>query len=54
MGIGFCIIVSKSGIDNVENILEKNKVRYHQIGYITRGNGVVSMRKEGRKYVLTD
>ena len=54
MGIGFCIIVSKSGIDNVEKILEKNKIKYHQIGYITKGNGVVSMKRDGRKYVLTD
>lgn len=54
MGIGFCIIVSKSGLNNVEKILEKNKVKYHQIGYITEGDGKVSMRREGKKYVLTD
>jgi phosphoribosylformylglycinamidine cyclo-ligase len=54
MGIGFCIIVSKSGIDTVEKILEKNKVRYHQIGHITKGNGAVTMKRDGRKYVLTD
>lgn len=54
MGVGFCIIVSKSEIDNVEKILEKNKVRYQQIGYITKGNGAVSMIKDGRKYVLTE
>jgi len=54
MGIGFCIVVSKSDVSDVENILEKNKVKYHQIGYITKGNGVVSMTREGRKYILTD
>ena len=54
MGIGFCIIVSKSGLDNVEKILEKNMVRYHQIGYITKGNGAVSVIRDRRKYVLTD
>jgi len=54
MGIGFCIIVSKSHVDNVEKILEKNKVRYHQIGHITKGNGAVTMKRDGRKYVLAD
>jgi len=54
MGIGFCIIVSKSDLNNVETMLEKSKVKYQQIGFITKGNGVVSMTKEGRKYVLTD
>jgi phosphoribosylformylglycinamidine cyclo-ligase len=54
MGIGFCIIVSKSGIDNVEKILEKSKVRYHQIGHVTKGNGAVSVIRDERKYVLTD
>lgn len=54
MGIGFCIVVSKSGVSNVEKILEKNKVKYHQIGYITKGNGVVSITRDGTKYILTD
>jgi phosphoribosylaminoimidazole (AIR) synthetase len=54
MGIGFCIIVSKTSLDNVEKILEKNKVKYHQIGHITKGNGAVSVTREGRKYVITD
>lgn len=54
MGIGFCIVISKSDLNDVEKILEKNKVKYHQIGFITKGNGGVSMTKEGRKYVLTD
>jgi phosphoribosylformylglycinamidine cyclo-ligase len=54
MGIGFCIIVPKTGIDDVEEILEKNKVKYHQIGHIDKGNGSVSVTSEGRKYVLTN
>jgi phosphoribosylformylglycinamidine cyclo-ligase len=54
MGIGFCVIVSKSDLSNVEKILEKGKVKHHQIGHITKGNGVVSMTKDGRSYVLTD
>lgn len=54
MGIGFCIIVSKSDLSNLVKILEKSKIKYHQIGHITKGNGVVSMTKEGRKYVLAD
>ena len=54
MGIGFCIVVSKSGFHSVDKILEKSKVKHHKIGYITKGNGAVSMTKEGRKYVLTD
>lgn len=53
MGIGFCIIVSKSRVDNLNQILEKNKVKFHQIGYITKGKGSVSMTLEGRKYRLT-
>jgi phosphoribosylformylglycinamidine cyclo-ligase len=52
MGIGFCIVVPKSGFNNVEKILEKSKVKHHKIGYISKGNGAVSMTKEGRKYVL--
>ena len=51
---GFCVIVSKTGLDHVEKILEKNKVKYYQIGHITKGNGAVSVTREGRKYVLTD
>ena len=54
MGIGFCIVVSKSGFLSVDKILEKSKVKHHKIGYIAKGNGAVSMTKEGRKYVLTD
>ncbi|HEX6379271.1 MAG TPA: AIR synthase-related protein, partial [Nitrososphaeraceae archaeon] len=54
MGIGFCIIVSKTDLDNVGKILEKYKVKYHQIGHITKGNGAVSVERDGRKYVLTD
>jgi phosphoribosylformylglycinamidine cyclo-ligase len=54
MGIGFCIIVSKSDLNNVETMLDKRKVKHHQIGFIAKGNGVVSMTKKGRKYVLTD
>lgn len=54
MGIGFCIIVSKSGLDNVEKILVKNEVKYHQIGYVAKGNGRVSITRDGKKYVITD
>ena len=52
MGIGFCIVVSKSGFNNVEKILEKSKIMHHKIGYISKGNGAVFMTKKGRKYVL--
>jgi phosphoribosylaminoimidazole (AIR) synthetase len=53
MGIGFCTIVSKSRVDNLKQILKKNKVKYHQIGYITKGKGAVSMTLGERKYRLT-
>jgi len=49
-----CIIVSKTDLDNVGKILEKYKVKYHQIGHITKGNGAVSVERDGRKYILTD
>lgn len=53
MRIGFCIIVSKSRVDILKQLLETNKVKHHQIGYITKGKGAVSMTLEGRKYRLT-
>lgn len=54
MGIGFCIIISKSDLNHVEKILVKNKVGYNRIGYVTKGNGEVSITREGKKYILAD
>ena len=51
--LDFVLLFQSHGLDNLKQILEKNKVKYHQIGYITKGKGAVSMTLDGRKYRLT-
>jgi phosphoribosylformylglycinamidine cyclo-ligase len=54
MGIGFCIVVSKSNVDKLMQILDKHKIKCHEIGYVTKGTGAVSITIMGRKHILTD
>ena len=54
MGIGFCIIVSKSKVDKLMQMLNKYKLKCQEIGYITKGTGAVSITARGRKHLLVD
>jgi phosphoribosylformylglycinamidine cyclo-ligase len=54
MGIGFCIVVSKSKVDKLMQIFDKHNLKCHEIGYITKGTGIVSITILGRKLILTD
>lgn len=54
MGIGFCIVVSKSKVDNLIQVLDKHKLKCHEIGNVTKGTGTVSITIMGRKHILTD
>ena len=54
MGVGFCIIASKSRLDRIKNILDKHKLKHFEIGFITKGTGKVFITTLGRKYALTD
>ena len=54
MGIGFCIVVSKSKVDKLMQIFDKHNLKCHEIGYITKGTGIVSITIMGRKHMLTD
>jgi phosphoribosylformylglycinamidine cyclo-ligase len=52
MGIGFCIIVSRSKVDKLMQKFNKHKLQCHEIGYITKGTGTVSITAMGRKYLM--
>ena len=54
MGIGFCIVVSKSGVDKVAHVLDKHKLKYHKVGHVTKGHGSVFISVMGKKYLLSD
>lgn len=54
MGIGFCIVVSKSKVDKLMQVLDKHKLKCHEIGHVTKGTGTVSITIMGRKHILTD
>jgi phosphoribosylformylglycinamidine cyclo-ligase len=53
MGIGFCVIGTKSSIDNAKSIFEKFKMKSIEIGQITKGSGKVSATLNGRLTPLT-
>ena len=42
MGIGFCIILPKSSVDNAKDIFKKSKMNCTQIGLIEKGSGHVT------------
>jgi phosphoribosylformylglycinamidine cyclo-ligase len=54
MGIGFCIIVSRTAMDKIESVLKKHKLKHRQIGHVTRGHGRVSVSVMEKKYLLND
>jgi phosphoribosylformylglycinamidine cyclo-ligase len=54
MGIGFCIVVSKSGVDKITDVLDKDKLKYHKVGHVTKGHGSVLISVMGKKYLLND
>jgi phosphoribosylformylglycinamidine cyclo-ligase len=54
MGIGFCIVVSKTRVDKIMEILDRHKLKYYEIGFVTKGTGIVFITIMGRKYRLTD
>ncbi|MGI0031821.1 MAG: phosphoribosylformylglycinamidine cyclo-ligase [Nitrososphaeraceae archaeon] len=54
MGIGFCIVVSKTRVDKIMEILDRHKLKYYEIGFVTKGTGIVFITIVGRKYRLTD
>lgn len=41
MGIGFCIILSRSCVENAKDIFKRNKMKCTQIGLIDKGSGQV-------------
>jgi phosphoribosylformylglycinamidine cyclo-ligase len=47
MGIGFCIILSKSSVDNAKDIFKRNKMKCTQIGLIEKGSGQVTAVLDG-------
>ncbi|HEX2305782.1 MAG TPA: phosphoribosylformylglycinamidine cyclo-ligase [Nitrososphaeraceae archaeon] len=53
MGIGFCIVVPKSKVDKLMQVLDKHKLKCHEIGHVTRGTGTVSITILERKHILT-
>lgn len=52
MGIGFCIVVSKSKVDKLMQVLNKHKPKCYEIGRVTKGTGTVSIKISGRKHIL--
>jgi len=54
MGIGFCIIVSRTAVDKIASVLKKHKLKYRQIGHVTKGHGRVSVSVMEKKYLLND
>jgi phosphoribosylformylglycinamidine cyclo-ligase len=53
MGIGFCIVVPKSKVDKLMQVLDKHKLKCHEIGHVTKGTGTVSITILERKHILT-
>ncbi len=52
MGIGFCIILSKSSIENAKEIFQRNKMKCGEIGLISKGTGRVAGVLDGRLQLL--
>jgi phosphoribosylformylglycinamidine cyclo-ligase len=52
MGIGFCIIVSRSKVDKLMQMFNKYKLKCYEIGCITKGTGTVSITSMGRKHLI--
>lgn len=53
MGIGFCIILPKANVDKTISIIEKYKIKVHQIGEVdSKGNGNVIGKVGNMKYRL--
>ena len=52
MGIGFCIIVSRSKVDKLMQKFNQHKLKCHEIGYVTKGTGTVSITGMGRKHLM--
>jgi len=48
MGIGFCIILSKSSIDNAKDIFKRSKMKCTEIGLISKGSGQVATVLNGK------
>jgi phosphoribosylaminoimidazole (AIR) synthetase len=52
MGIGFCIILSKSSVNNAKVIFKRNKMKCIQIGLIEKGSGQVKAVLDGKLLAL--
>jgi phosphoribosylformylglycinamidine cyclo-ligase len=52
MGIGFCIILSKSSVNNAKVIFKRNKMKCTQIGLIEKGSGQVKAVLDGKLLAL--
>jgi phosphoribosylaminoimidazole (AIR) synthetase len=52
MGVGFCVVASKTSIDDIISAFEKHKMRCEAVGKIEKGKGEVTARLDGRKETL--
>jgi phosphoribosylformylglycinamidine cyclo-ligase len=52
MGIGFCVVASKTSNDDIIGVFEKHKMRCKSVGKIEKGRGEVTARIDGRKETL--
>jgi len=52
MGVGFCVIASKTSADSIVSIFAKYKMRCKTIGMIEKGKGEVVARIDSKKEVL--
>jgi phosphoribosylformylglycinamidine cyclo-ligase len=54
MGIGLCIILSKSNVDKTISIIEKYNIQVRQIGRVdSKGNGNVIGKVENNRYIFS-
>jgi phosphoribosylformylglycinamidine cyclo-ligase len=52
MGVGFCVVASKTSTDDIISVFEKHKMHCEAVGKIEKGKGEVTARIDGRKQTL--
>jgi phosphoribosylformylglycinamidine cyclo-ligase len=52
MGIGFCVVASKTSTDDIIGVFEKHKMHCEAVGKIEKGRGEVTAIIDGRKETL--
>jgi phosphoribosylformylglycinamidine cyclo-ligase len=52
MGIGFCVMASKTYVDDIVHVFKKHRMNCGPVGKIERGHGEVVIKDHSNKYAL--